>query len=146
MPLNQELTPTTITVNTLGHPDLHTQERTLIEEIREVVNQSIHVRDVTGAVVIDWEAGPVKDWRLTGNASLSVSTTNVGAAGQPITVTLRLRQDATGGRVVTWSGVRWPGGAAPSLTTGAGREDWLVFTSLNNGTTWTGALALKDVR
>lgn len=53
---------------------------------------------------------------------------------------LLLKQDATGSRLATWpSSVRWTGGAAPTLTTTAGRTDWIRFVSYDAGTRWFGA-------
>ena len=41
---------------------------------------------------------------------------------------IKLTQDATGSRVVTWfNTVKWPGGSTPTLTTTAGRSDWFRF-------------------
>ncbi|MGB4761925.1 MAG: hypothetical protein WBP12_01045 [Candidatus Saccharimonas sp.] len=54
---------------------------------------------------------------------------------------LYLTQDATGGRIVTWpASVRWGGGVAPTLSTGANAIDILVFETINGGTTWYGSL------
>lgn len=58
--------------------------------------------------------------------------------------TLELKQDATGGRTVTWpSSVKWPGGTAPTLTTTAGRTD--IISLYYNGTNFAGVLAASDV-
>lgn len=58
------------------------------------------------------------------------------AAGKAFTVVVR--QDGTGSRLVTWPGtVKWPGGAAPTLSTAASAID--VFTFLTPaGTSWYG--------
>jgi len=46
---------------------------------------------------------------------------------------LRLQQDATGSRTVTWfSTIKWAGGSAPTLTTTASKAD--VFGFLVTGT------------
>jgi hypothetical protein len=50
---------------------------------------------------------------------------------------LRLRQDATGSRLVTWpTTVRWSGGTAPTLTTTASKTD--VFEFIDTGTYFLG--------
>ena len=41
---------------------------------------------------------------------------------------LKLKQDGTGSRAVTWfSTIKWPGGTIPTLTTTAGHSDWFCF-------------------
>lgn len=52
---------------------------------------------------------------------------------------LYLRQAATtGGGSATFTGVKWPGGAAPTITTTAGRMDILTFVS--DGINWYGSI------
>jgi len=65
---------------------------------------------------------------LGGNRTLALSNAH---AGQRFMVTLK--QDATGSRTVTWwSGISWPGGTVPTLTTTANKSD--VFEFLCTGT------------
>lgn len=53
---------------------------------------------------------------LTGNVVLSITGTPV--ANKAYTVSLTLKQDATGGRTITWpTGVVWPEGLKPALPT-----------------------------
>jgi hypothetical protein len=52
---------------------------------------------------------------------------------------LIVSQDATGSRTATFTGVKWPGGAAPTITIAANSVDILTF--LSNGTNWYGAAA-----
>jgi hypothetical protein len=77
-------------------------------------------------------------WKVTlgGNRTLAVSN-----AGTASSFTLKLIQDGTGSRTVTWwSGIDWSGGVAPTLTTTAGRYD--VFTFLTDGSgSYTGFVA-----
>jgi hypothetical protein len=48
---------------------------------------------------------------------------------------LNLKQDGTGSRTVTWfSGISWAGGAAPTLSTAAGKMDTLGFLCLSTST------------
>jgi hypothetical protein len=64
------------------------------------------------AATFDLSTGRWQKLTLTGNATL---TANNPVAG--VTYTLFLKQDAAGSRTVTWfSGIRWAGGAAPTLT------------------------------
>ena len=51
--------------------------------------------------------------------------------------TLRVDQDGTGTRLITWNGVfKWAGGTAPTLSTGVNDIDWFTFTT--DGTDWFG--------
>lgn len=52
---------------------------------------------------------------------------------------VELKQDATGGRLVTHpAGVKWAGGAAPTLTTTAAKVDLIEYFSRDGGTTLYG--------
>src|SRR5688500_6304424 len=98
MPLNTPIVPTVVLLQT-GHADLHTEERELLEDIRQRVNESIHVLDCTGTVPIRWSEGAVKSWRLTGNTTFTFPADTVlegGEGGQSTSITMRLRQDGTG--------------------------------------------------
>ena len=60
---------------------------------------------------------------LGGNRVLALSNASVGQK-----FTIRLTQDATGSRTVTWfSTIKWPGGLVPTLTTTADKTDVFGF-------------------
>jgi hypothetical protein len=66
---------------------------------------------------------------LGGNRTLAVSNVSVGQ-----TFILRLLQDGTGSRTVTWfSTIKWAGGSAPTLTTTASKADILGFLCTSAG-------------
>ena len=54
------------------------------------------------------------------------------------------KQDATGGRTITWpTGTKWSGGSAPPATTTANAIDiWTVMT-YDGGTSWIASLSVK---
>lgn len=86
---------------------------------------------------IDLSAGTVKDLTLTADCTLTFS--NAPAAGVAGSFTLLLRQDGTGGWVVTWPGsVVWPSGTPPMLTLTADALDALTFLTVDGGTVWLG--------
>jgi hypothetical protein len=88
----------------------------------------------SGAVNLALNLGRLHDLTLTGNVTLSFS--GAGAGGGEFR--LVLRQDATGGRAVTWpASVKWPGGAAPALGAAAGAVSLLRFVT-PDGATWFG--------
>lgn len=113
----------TLTNKTLTNPVL----------TKPTVNGSVaaYTSDSDGATVtFDMTSSNVHTVTLAGNRTLAVSNVSVG---QPFII--RLVQDATGSRTVTWfSTIKWPGGSAPTLTTTASRVDTFGFicTSSNN--------------
>jgi hypothetical protein len=80
-------------------------------------------------VTFDLSAGSVQQVVLGGNRTLAVSND----ATRP-SFLLILQQDATGSRTVTWwSGILWPGGTVPTLTTTASKRDVFSFRRLSTG-------------
>lgn len=63
---------------------------------------------------IDWTQGAAHKLTLTGNVTLTFT-----APSGPCWLQLRLTQDGTGSRTVTWPSMKWAGGGAPTLTTTA---------------------------
>lgn len=94
------------------------------------------------------------DWVLTGNVtSVTVNANNpttstVGpTSGAGSQVSFRLTQDGTGSRTVTWgSKFKFVGGAAPTLSTAAGKVDIVRFITLDGGATFLETDRLLDVR
>lgn len=78
---------------------------------------------------------------ITTNTTFTVS--NVPASGTTANLVLDLTNG--GSAVITWwSGVKWAGGTAPTLTA-AGR-DALGFYTYDGGATWTGLVLGKDIK
>ncbi len=64
-----------------------------------------------------------------GNITLDV----IGSKAGHIFI-VRLLQDGTGSRTVTWfSGIKWAGGSAPTLTTTADKADLFIFNTMGAG-------------
>jgi len=99
--------------------------------------ESEHDNGNSGASkTIDWGNGQQQKLTLTANCTLTFT-----APDGPGTFSLRLIQDATGNRTVTWpASVKWPGGTAPTLSTAANAEDYVSFKY--NGTSYYGDSAL----
>jgi len=97
------------------------------------------------AINLDVTSGNVFTATLTGNA---VITLRYPIATGSSSFTLVLTNDGTAGRTVSWAGgsFLWPGGAAAlSRTTAANAVDvWFFFTN-NGGTTWYGAIPMKNL-
>lgn len=101
-----------------GTPDLsaYAQETSF-------VNQS-----QSSTATINYSSGSKHQITLTGNVTLSISNMTPGKI-----VILRLLQDGTGSRTVTWfSTIKWPGAVTPTLTTTASKAD--VFGFICTGT------------
>jgi hypothetical protein len=74
---------------------------------------------------------------LTGNATITMPTATSGKS-----FLLLLKQDGTGGRTVTWSTVKWPGGTAPTITSAASKQD--IFSFFADGTNWYGVTVSQN--
>ena len=96
---------------------------------------------LTDGATVNWDTslGRVATVTLGGNRTFAAATNQkVG------TYILRVVQDGTGGRTVTWNTVfKWPAGIAPVLTTTGNRRD--LFSFVCDGTNLYGSY-LPDVR
>lgn len=78
-------------------------------------------------------------------AANTIFAFNVGTLTGAIAFTLFLTNDATAGRSITWpASVRWQDGITPTRTTTANQTDVWSFFTVNGGTTWYGALSLRN--
>lgn len=91
-----------------------------------------------GANDINLATGNAFTKTISGATTLTVS--NVPSTGNFIAFILDLTNGGSA-TITWWSGMKWAGGAAPSLTA-AGR-DVMGFLSHDGGTTWTGMLLCK---
>ncbi|RLC74170.1 MAG: hypothetical protein DRI61_17125 [Chloroflexi bacterium] len=89
---------------------------------------------------INWQIRRNQKLTLTDNCTLSFTDPE-----EPCNLILKLVQDATGGRTVTWpASVKWPdGGTAPTLTSAADAVDIIVFYF--DGTNYYGNYSLNFV-
>jgi hypothetical protein len=107
-------------------------------ELRDYSETSPAATISAGALTLDLATGSLFDVVLTDHVT-SLSLTHPPAAGQAAAMTLILRQDATGGRTVTWPAtIKWPGGAPPAVTSFADAVDVLSFVTRDAGATWYG--------
>lgn len=90
---------------------------------------------------IDLSAGNFFSKTISGTTTFTLS--NVPAAGTVASFILDLTNGGSA-TVNLWSGLKWAGGIAPTLTA-AGR-DVLGFYTYDGGTTWTGLVLAKDVK
>lgn len=96
------------------------------------------------STTVDLGNGNVQLLTLSASTTISLAGATAGVA---CSLSLYIQQDATGSRLITWPGsIKWPGGAAPTLSTGANKIDLIVLETLDGGTTWYGSLAGADFR
>ena len=87
------------------------------------------------AVTISLASGTVLSYTLTGNCTFTMPTATSGTS-----FIVKLIQDGTGSRTATFTGVKWPGGTAPTITTTATTGlDILSFVCINS--VWYGTFA-----
>jgi len=90
-----------------------------------------------GSTTIDWRLGN-KFYFTFGNANETFTFT---APSNPCNIVLVLKQYSTGGKSATWPAtVMWPGGTAPTLSTG--NNDIDIVTFYYDGTNYFGVFSL----
>lgn len=87
-------------------------------------------------IAVNWNNSNVQKVTLGGNRTFTFSNPKTG--GRYLLV---LVQDATGSRTVTWPTIKWAGGSAPTLTTGANKTD--LITLIYDGTHYYGVASLN---
>jgi hypothetical protein len=94
------------------------------------VYQDIVTATDGSTVTFDLSNGNVQKVTLGGNRILAISNAKVGQS-----FILRLIQDGTGSRTVTWfSTINWDNGTVPTLTTTGGKTDVFGFLVTASGT------------
>ena len=88
-----------------------------------LLNDFIIVISGTGTQFIQWDLGNIVEHTIgTGNVSFTFT------GSDPAWLTLKIVQDATGGRTASWpASVKWSNGVAPELSTAANAVDIIYF-------------------
>lgn len=93
------------------------------------------------AKTIDWSRANRQNLTLTANTTLTFTS-----PGGDAILSLKLTQDATGSRTVTWpAAVKWPSGIAVTLTTTANAIDFVTLVFDNTAGHYY-AQSVKDFR
>lgn len=93
--------------------------------------------DSSNTFTIDCSTGNM--FSCTLEAASTIAFSNVPTTGTGYICSIKLVQDATGSRGVTWpSGTVWASATAPTLSTTASAEDMFVLVTHDGGTTWYG--------
>jgi hypothetical protein len=110
-----------------------TYDHTTAEEVRMILS-SVELNptltaDSDAATITFGLATSLHTVTLGDNRTLALASETIGQ-----TFVIRLVQDATGSRTVTWfSTIKWPGGVAPTLTTTANKTDVFGFIVTSAG-------------
>jgi len=91
-------------------------------------------------VSFDMDEANLHTVQLGGNRTLAVTNTDPGQR-----FTLRLHQDTTGSRTVTWwNTINWAGGSAPTLTTTPSKVDLISFICVS-GSVYDGFVTAQNI-
>lgn len=107
-----------------------------VTHIEGATFQNVHSNGtISSNYTIDWTDSNKHD--ITLGADITISFTDPNGAANLL---LKINQDGTGGRSVTWpSNVYWAGGSAPTLSTSAGATD--IVSLVHDGTDYWATLS-----
>jgi hypothetical protein len=120
--------PSAAVATTQTAADNSTKVATTAYADRAARNQSasVNLGNLTGTINIDWSAGTTFRGVLTGNTTFTFSN---GTDGQ--TIIVDVAQTGTNTFTVTWPTMKWSGGVAPTMTTGAATDDITTIVDFN---------------
>jgi hypothetical protein len=122
---------------------INIQGNTIIKDSRTFINYGLEhnaLGSVSGATTINLLNGNY----FSASASSTVNWTFSNPLASPNACGFVLELTGGGAATITWpTSVRWPGGVAPTLTTGSG-IDVLVFITDDGGTNWRGMASMLD--
>jgi len=99
------------------------QTITGIKTFDAATKQKLTTDSDAGTITFDLDTSNIHSVTLGDNRTLAISNEDAGQV-----FVIRLVQDATGSRTVTWfSTIKWPGGVTPTLTTTASKTDVFGF-------------------
>jgi hypothetical protein len=109
-----------------------------VHSMREGAASGRTLAIVSNVVTVDLSLGLAFDLTLTANVT-TFTLSNPAASGDVTQALIRIKQDGTGGRTITWpAALKWPAGVAYVVSTAANAVDLLRLTSYDGGTTWYG--------
>lgn len=98
-----------------------------------------------GTVTLDLSTANVFTVTLT-TASTALAFSNLPASGVSFSITLIVKQDATGGRLLTYpASCKFTDSVSPVLATTGLRTDVITFFTVDGGTTFFGGQALANL-
>jgi hypothetical protein len=117
----QTLTAKTLTTPVLTNPT-----------VTNYVESVVAIGNTGTSQTIVLTNGTVQTATLTGNCTFTMPTATAGKS-----FVLLLRQDGTGSRTATFTGVKFNVGGTPTMTAAANKMD--IFTFIADGTNWYGS-------
>ena len=120
---NKTLTSPAVTTGTLTNPT-----------VTDYVESVVAIGNTGTAQTIALTSGTVQTATLTGNCTFTMPTATAGKS-----FILLLKQDATGGRTATFTGVKFNAAGAPTITATANKMDILTFVA--DSTNWYGSIS-----
>ena len=112
--------------------------------LKAALELSQSVTSGAGTLTIDVAAGFNVDLSLTGNIS-GFNISNWPAAGKLGKLTINITNSGAY-NITAWPGTtRWPGGVAPTITSGSNKRDTIVLTSSDGGSTFRGYVAAQNM-
>jgi len=105
----------------------------------------VNALSASGATIINWALGEVQAVSLAANATIS-SIAGWPASGQWAKLVLQITNQGAF-NITGWpAGTIWPGGTAPTITSGSGKRDVIILMSGDGGATFWGSVAGQDYR
>ena len=118
------------------------QENLLLDNYFTAANERTVTANSGTAYTIDLSQGTSFNITLTGNVIFTFTANHV--VGELSFFTVKLTQDGTGGRTVSWPGsVKWDSGVNLGITSTANKTDIFTFMSIDP-TVWYGSVCGKN--
>ena len=126
-------------------PAIHIDEEQVVKFEAAITEQSPTALTSGTTVALDVRDGSVFAVTLAHNIG-TFNWTSPAASGYVSSFVLKVTQDGTGSRTITWpSSVDWASATAPTLSTGAADVDVFVFFTIDGGTIYYGFTAGLDM-
>ena len=125
--------PTTGTLATLAGTETFTNKTLTNPTVTNYLESVVAIGNSGTTQTISLTNGTVQTVTLTGNCTFTMPTATAGKS-----FILMIVQDSTGGRTATFTSVKWPAGAAPTITTTA-TTGFDIIAFFSNGTNWYGS-------
>jgi len=102
--------------------------------VTNYVESVVAIGNTGTSQTITLTSGTVQTATLTGNCTFTMPTATAGKS-----FILLLKQDGTGSRTATFTGVKWSVAGTPTVTATAGKMD--IFSFVSDGANWYGNVA-----